>query len=157
MGKLDFLPSMSRQLSSRLISLQLFVRLDYFPNVIEAMVSGTNLDKFELASDQKVMDDCHWMLEKFLNKQLPRPINIKKSKWKTKENFFGSYSYQSLAADRNGILPRDLAKSLVNIDNKPIVLFAGEHTDDQFASNAHGAIRSGRRVADELIKFLAKP
>jgi spermine oxidase len=146
----------SCQLSPRLIDLQLFVRLDAFPNVIEAMVSGKYLDQFELSSDQKVVEDCQWMLEKFLNRKLPRPIDIKKTKWKTKDNFCGSYSYQSLAAHRNGIFPRDLAKSLVNIANKPVVLFSGEHTDDQFASNAHGAIRSGIRVADELIEFLER-
>lgn len=118
------------------------------------MVSGKNLDKFELLDDQTAIDDCTWMMEKFLGRSLPRPISIKKTRWMTKENFWGSYSYQSLDADQNGILPKDLAKSLFNVAFKPQVLFAGEATDSQFSSNAHGAVTSGWRAANELVAYL---
>lgn len=126
------------------------------PNVIEAILAGRNMVAFELFDDKKVIEGCMWLLEKFLGKSLPKPVDMKRTKWLTNPNFYGTYSYQSHLADLNNILPKDLAKSIVNVENKPLVLFAGEATDDKFPSNAHGAITSGWRVADELISFYSK-
>lgn len=111
------------------------------------------MKEFENLDDEKVIADCMWLLEKFLGKSLPKPINIRKTRWLTNKNFYGTYSYQSVDADRGGILPRHLAKSLLNAAYKPVVLFAGEATDDLFPSNAHGAVSSGWRAAEELIAF----
>lgn len=114
------------------------------------------MEKFENLNDKKVIDDCHWLLEKFLAKSLPKPKNMKKTRWLTNDNFYGTYSYQSLAADLNGALPQHLAKTLRNSANKPEVLFAGEATDDKFPSNAHGAVASGWRAAKEVIDYQSR-
>lgn len=50
-------------------------------------------------------------------------------------------------------MPKDLAQSLFNAANKPVILFAGEATDDHFSSNAHGAVSSGLRAAQNIIDF----
>ena len=136
-----------------MISLQNFYRVDRFPHEIEGLIAGKNLAQFELLDDMKVLNDSVWMLEKFLAKPLPRPINIVKTKWLTRDNYYGSYSYRSIAADRNGIIPSHIGQSILNAASKPTVLFAGEATDDAFSSNAHGAVSSGWRVAKELIKY----
>lgn len=137
----------------RLINIRSFIRVDSFPYAIEALLAGKRMDEFELLADQKVIDDCKWLLEKFLGKQLPRLTSMRRTRWLTNSNFFGTYSYQSLSADRNKVLPKDLAESLLNSVNKPIVLFAGEATDYEFPSNAHGAVSSGIRAAKEIIDY----
>lgn len=126
------------------------------PNLIEALIAGKKMTEFENLDDEKVKTDCMWLLEKFLNKKLPVPKAIKKTKWLTKENFFGTYSYQSLEAGKNRIGPRHLAKSITNLKGKPVILFAGEATDDKFPSNAHGAVSSGWRAAREIGKSYYK-
>lgn len=127
--------------------------MDEFPNTIEALLAGRGMAKFENLNDKKVIDDCHWLLEKFLSKTLPRPIYMKKTRWLTNDNFYGTYSYQSLAADKNEILPKHLAQSLLDVRDKPLLLFAGEATDSRFSSNAHGAVSSGWRAAKEIIDY----
>jgi monoamine oxidase len=123
------------------------------PNVLEAILAGKKMAEFELFDDKKVIDGCIWLLEKFLGKSIPQPIAMKRTKWLTNPNFYGTYSYQSHLAGMNNVLPTDLAKSIVNAEKKPLILFAGEATDDKFPSNAHGAITSGWRVADEIITY----
>jgi monoamine oxidase len=111
---------------------------------------------FEKLEDEKVIRDCRWLLEKFLGMRVPRPINMKRTRWLTNSNFYGTYSYLSVDADKNEILPKHLAQSLLNAADKPVILFAGEATDDEFSSNAHGAVNSGWRAAKELIDFQSK-
>jgi monoamine oxidase len=135
------------------VNLRAFIRVDAMPNLLEAEMAGKKMKEYELLEDDKVIDDCMWLLENFLGKPLPDPINIKRTKWLTNPNFLGTYSYQSHPAGLNNILPRDLAKPISNINGKPLILFAGEATDDRFPGNSHGAITSGWRVADEIIEF----
>lgn len=119
-------------------------------------MAGKKMAEFERYDDKKVINDCMWLLEKFLGKALPKPINMERTRWLTNPNFYGTYSYQSFAAGVNEVYPKDLAKSLLNVEDKPLILFAGEATDDKFSSNAHGAVASGWRAANELISYLKK-
>lgn len=47
----------------------------------------------------------------------------------------------------------DLASTLRATNNMPKILFAGEATNSQYPSMAHGAVDSGTRVAEEIINF----
>jgi monoamine oxidase len=140
----------------RLLDLQMFTILDKFPNVLQALLGGPNMRFFETLSDEILIDDCMWMLEKFLKKSLPQPIAMQRTKWLTSENFYGSYSYFSTKAGELNITSKDLATTLYNKELKPEVIFAGEHTDDLYSSNAHGAVRSGYQAANEVIEFYKK-
>lgn len=133
------------------------MRVDKFPNVIEALLAGRLMEEFEKLDDGKATADCMWLLEKFLGRKLPWPKAIRKTRWLTNENFFGTYSYQSVDADRVRVSPRDLGKPLTDIFKRPLILFAGEATDEEFSSNAHGAVSSGWRAAKQLIKFSRRP
>lgn len=137
----------------RLLDIQLFAKLDSFPNVLEALLAGPNMKTFETLSDEQTTYDCMWLLEKFLKKHLKWPINMKRTKWLTNRNFLGSYSYSSMAAQKAGITSKTLSHTLKNSVMKPEVLFAGEHTDEFYPSNAHGAVRSGFKAADEIIDY----
>ncbi|XP_070491248.1 spermine oxidase-like [Chironomus tepperi] len=136
-----------------LLDVQAFAKLDAFPNVLEALLAGRHMKEFETIPDEQIIDDCMWVLEKFLQKQLPRPKSMARTKWLTAHNFMGSYSYNSVNAFKFNVTTKDLQETLYNLKKKPEILFAGEHTDELYSSNAHGAVNSGFRVADELIKY----
>lgn len=47
----------------------------------------------------------------------------------------------------------DLAEPLLDVAKRPVIQFAGEATNKHHYSTVHGAIESGWREADRLIKF----
>lgn len=94
-----------------------------------------------------------WMLEKFLGKSLPRPVNVKKTSWLSNRNFLGAYSYLSMSTEKNKVTPADLGRS-ISAGRRPLILFAGEATDEKFSSYAHGAVASGWRAGDELAAYI---
>lgn len=150
------LPSVNFKLYSRTRDITGFYRVESFPKLFEGLLSGKSQKAFEARSDTELIDDCMWLLEKFLAKKLPRPTSMKRTKWVSNRNFLGTYSFVSVEQERSKTSPRDLAASLKTSSGKPSVLFAGEATNEQFKSYTHGAIASGYRAATELIDFLKK-
>lgn len=131
------------------------MRVDGSTSVIEAIVAGDKLNDFENFDDLKIINDCMWLLEKFLSKPLKPPTNMIRSKWLTHDSFLGSFSYSSLSSTHNSV--QQLAKSVRSKDDKPILLFAGEATDERYQGSVQGAMHSGLRAAQELIDFYQKP
>lgn len=129
------------------------LRINEFPNTLEALVAGKSIAQFEALSDAQLTDDFMWFLEKFIGKPLPRPSTLKRTHWMSNRNFLGSYSYLSMASEINELTPKDLAETLLNAQNEPKILFAGEATDETHSSYSHGAVSSGWRAAKELVKF----
>lgn len=137
-----------------LLDISGFIREDAQPNLIGAYPAGKNVRKFEEISDSQLIDDCMWLLEKFLGKPLPRPIGMRRSHWLTNEYFFGSYSYGSMATQaHNVVMGTDLAETLYDDKGKPILLMAGEATDVKDSGYVHGAVSSGFRAANELVEY----
>lgn len=130
------------------------MHVDENPNLVEVMIAGDKIKQFEMAEDSKLIDDCMWLLEKFMKKSMKRPMNMKRSRWLTNENFLGSYSHPSLTSDTKSI--QNLAEPLFSTDDKLALLFAGEATDETFQGYVHGAMRSGWRAAQELIDYCVK-
>lgn len=133
-----------------------FVIVDAYPNLLEAFTAGRRINEFEALNDTQLINDSMWLLEKFLGKSLPRPKSMKRSKWMTSKNFLGSYSYLSMAAETNKVSPKTLGQSLLNTANKPVILFAGEATDENFSSYSNGAVSSGWKAGNELAAYLKK-
>lgn len=127
------------------------MRVDCQDHLIEALFAGEKMWEFETYDDQKIISDCLWLLEKFLKKSLNPPINMARSKWLTNENFLGAYSYPSLKCESNST--QCLGQPILNEQGKPVVLFGGEATSKDFQGYVHGAMQSGRRVAQEVIDF----
>lgn len=102
----------------------------------------------ENSSNDEIITSCEFIFEKFLHKDVKGKIkNVKTSRWKTDDQFLGTYSYQS--EDDSSITL--LAEPLCDSNGRLKVLFAGEATHEYFFSTVHGAIESGLREAKRLI------
>lgn len=131
-----------------------FIRVDAQPNIISGLVAGRKMKQFEEINDIQLIDDCMWLLEKFLNKSLPRPQNMRRSHWLTNKYFLGSYSFPSMdTQEHNVAVGKDLGESIYNTDKKPVLLFAGEATNEKYSGYVHGAVESGWRVGNEIIDY----
>lgn len=134
-----------------LLGIMSWTKVDAFPYLLEAFVAGPYMKTFETLSDQKIIDDSMWLLEKFLAKKLPKPSLMLRTKWLTDKYFLGSYSFLSYAFEQAKINPNELAKPISKVDGTAFLHFAGEATDETFPSYAHGAVLSGYRAADEVM------
>jgi N1-acetylpolyamine oxidase len=74
------------------------------------------------------------------------------SRWNSNPFVRGSWSYQTVSSAASGVGPADLAAP--EMDGR--LLFAGEATHDSHFSTTHGAVESGWREADRIIKSLKK-
>lgn len=140
-----------------LLAISTFHKVDGFANVIQAFVSGVHLRTFETISDEKLINDTLWLLEKFMGKKLPKLKNMARSRWLTKKNFLGSYTFIGRGFDKFNVGPKDLADPISKLDGVNCLHFAGEATDVVFPSYVQGAVHSGWRVADEIINSSSSP
>jgi len=136
-----------------MLGISAFYIVDEFPNMLEAYLGGPKVDQFEASSDEKIIEDCMWAFEKFLGKSLPKPKAMKRTQWLSNENFLGTYAYPSMDAEKAGIEIKDLAESIKNEQGEPVLLFAGDATDEKYPGNTHAGVRSGFRTADEIISL----
>lgn len=123
------------------------------PNVLQAFICPKSLLSFEKLESKKLVDNFMWALEKFLGKALPKPIDMRRTRWLTSRNFLGTSSFYSIESERQDVTPNDLAEPLRDAEGKPIVLFAGEATHEKFSGNSHGAVESGWRAAQEILDY----
>lgn len=79
-------------------------------------------------------------------------IIVARSKWATNKHFLGSYSHRSVNTEKSNVDDMDLANPLKNSAGKDVVLFAGEATNAHRYGCVHGAIETGWREADRLLK-----
>lgn len=100
----------------------------------------------ETMTDAQVIDEIMSHLKDIYGSKIPNPTNMLRTKWQSNENAFGAYSYTAVGTEMQHF--DDLAKE---IDNK--VFFAGEHTEIDYFSTAHGAYLSGIREADKIIEL----
>lgn len=131
-----------------------FDRVDAFPYLIEIFYAGENVETFEKISDDKLVSDVMWVLEKFLSKKLAAPTRMIRTRWQSNKNFLGSYSFNSVDAEKNFASAEILRQPLKDASGKPKILFAGEATHLKYSSYAHGAVASGwdagKYLADNL-------
>lgn len=139
-----------------LTGIMTFNRVDAFPELLEAFFAGPLMSSFENFSDTKILEDCVWLLEKFLSRKLPAASLVNRTKWLTHDKFRGAYSYISYASETPDppVGPSDLAEPIEKDESgRPFVHFAGEATNDVYPSYAHGAVLSGYRAAIEAMKI----
>ncbi|XP_055705858.1 spermine oxidase isoform X2 [Phlebotomus papatasi] len=133
-----------------------FYVVDYQPNVLCGWISGVKARKMERDTDENVKRGVMYLLNKFLKKNIPEPVAVRRSQWYSNPNFRGSYSFRSITTDLLNTSPDDLAKPLTNSLGTPVVCFAGEATHPHYYSTVHGAIESGWREAQRLIDLYKK-
>ncbi|KAJ8686785.1 hypothetical protein QAD02_022579 [Eretmocerus hayati] len=132
-----------------------FFTVDHQPRLLSGWLVGPNAKYVETLDDQKVMNEFHFILDKFLGHvyDIPRPQTIIRSKWFSDKHFRGSYTFRSMLTERLAVDYKDLMEPIKGNKNTPMILFAGEATHEHYYSTVHGAVESGYREADRLIDF----
>ncbi|MBL7827958.1 MAG: FAD-dependent oxidoreductase [Saprospiraceae bacterium] len=128
-------------------------KFNYFVNVKKFHPSANALMTFayadegrqtELMSDTQVIDQIMAHLRDMYGNNIPNPTAMLRTKWASNENTFGAYSFTAVGTEMRHF--EDLAQE---VDNK--LFFAGEHTEVDYFSTAHGAYLSGLREADKIV------
>jgi monoamine oxidase len=101
----------------------------------------------ETMSDSQVIAEIMNHLRDIYGKNIPNPTKMLRTKWQSNENAFGAYSYTAIGTEMQHF--DDLA---AEVNNR--LFFAGEHTEKDYFSTAHGAYLSGRREADKIIQLI---
>lgn len=81
------------------------------------------------------------------------PCFLSRTKWATNRWERGAYSYRSVYSEEKGSTADALATPLIDDDGFPLVCFAGEATSTHYHASVHGAMDSGIREAERLIKL----
>ena len=130
-------------------------KFNYFVNVkkihptVNALMTFAYADygrQTEGMADAQVIDDIMVHLRDIYGTNIPNPTNMLRTKWATNEHALGAYSFTAVGTEMRHF--EDLAKE---VDNK--LFFAGEHTETDYFSTAHGAYLSGIREADKIIEL----
>ncbi|MEZ4909356.1 MAG: FAD-dependent oxidoreductase [Saprospiraceae bacterium] len=128
-------------------------KFNYFVNVkkyqpnVNALMTFAYADyarQSEQMSDTQIINDIMAHLRDIYGSNIPNPRQMLRTKWNSNENTLGSYSYTAVGSKMSHF--SDLAKS---VNNK--IFFAGEHTNIDYFSTAHGAYLSGIREASKII------
>ncbi|XP_063814679.1 peroxisomal N(1)-acetyl-spermine/spermidine oxidase-like isoform X2 [Pseudophryne corroboree] len=123
-------------------------------HVLCGFIAGEESEYMETLSDEEILTTMTALLRQFTgNPNLPPPISILRSQWYSQPYTCGSYSHVAVGSTGKDI---DILAEPLPTDKdalKPLqVLFAGEATERNFYSTTHGALMSGRREAQRLIR-----
>ncbi|CAH0725070.1 unnamed protein product, partial [Brenthis ino] len=127
--------------------------IEYHPNVLLAWIYGEAAEKMEKKSVEEVKAGINKLLDVVFKKKFNvSPVkSVVRSQWASNPLARGSYSYRSVATERNGGSAVALSEPL-QLGDFPVVCFAGEATSHHRHAAVHGAVESGFREADRLIR-----
>jgi len=126
-----------------------FVNVKKFNPSVNALMTFAYADyarQTETMTDAQIIGEVMSHLKDIYGTSIPNPTNLLRTKWQTNENAFGAYSYTAVGTEMKHF--EDLAAT---INNK--LFFAGEHTEVDYFSTAHGAYLSGLREANKIINL----
>lgn len=127
------------------------------PNFLLSWIGGKGARDMEHYNETDIGAACLQIFRLFVpDKQPPKLVSVSRSTWATDPYIKGAYSYLSI--DSQGQNMDDLWDPVCihDPDSKriiPRILFAGEATAEDMYSTAHGAIISGWREANRLMKL----
>ncbi|XP_015262677.1 PREDICTED: peroxisomal N(1)-acetyl-spermine/spermidine oxidase [Gekko japonicus] len=126
-----------------------------YGHVLCAFIAGEEAEFMETLTDAEVLGDLTQMLRRVTgDPRLAPPKNILRSRWRREPYTRGSYSYVAVGSSGDDIDALALPLPEEALDPKALqVLFAGEATHRTFYSTTHGALLSGWREADRLIRL----
>lgn len=128
-------------------------RVSYQPNILCGFIFGESARQMEKLDNSTVLEGIMILFEKFLRKGYTEPKRILTTTWFSDPHVRGGYSFRSLITDEYKTSARKLAEPLIDSRGKPAVLFAGEATSDHQFSTVHGAVESGLREAERVMKI----
>ncbi|XP_072025889.1 spermine oxidase-like [Amphiura filiformis] len=132
--------------------LNTFYQSQHSPNVLVAWLSGNEARQMETLPEEEIIQKCTDILQNiFSDCSIPKPKSMLRTQWYTNPHFRGSYSYMSVGSEGADI---DILAEPITANGRPVILFAGEATHRYFYSTTHGAMLSGQREADSILKNL---
>lgn len=122
-------------------------------SVLVGWLSGKEALYMESLTEDQIAEDLVEVLKKFLQKDhIPSPSKIIRTRWGNNSSTRGSYSFIKVGASMTDI--DLLAEPLTDSETeKPQVMFGGEATHECHYSTTHGALLSGMREANRIIKL----
>ncbi|XP_069942539.1 uncharacterized protein [Cherax quadricarinatus] len=126
------------------------------PDMLCGWITGPAALVMEQISEEEVAQRCVAQLRRLLSNkfQIPDAVFCKRSSWGSNPWIRGAYSFRSMKTEAMGVKAADLAQPLLDSNNVPLVCFAGEATHNCYYGTVHGALETGWREADTLIKHL---
>lgn len=130
-------------------------KFNYFVNVKKVNPAANALMTFayadyarttETMTDAQVTDEIMTHLRDMYGSGIPNPTNLLRTKWASNEHAFGAYSFTAVGSEMRHF--EDLA---AEVNDK--LFFAGEHTELDYYSTAHGAYLSGLREAQKIVEL----
>lgn len=124
-----------------------FVNVKKFHPSVNALMTFAYADyarQTETMADAQIIDAIMAHLRDIYGNNIPDPSNMLRTKWGSNENAYGAYAFTAVETEMRHF--EDLAAS---VGNK--LFFAGEHTEVDYFSTAHGAYLSGLREAQKII------
>lgn len=127
-------------------------KFNYFVNMkrcdpsVNALMTFAYADyarQTETMTDAQVTGAIMAHLRDIYGSATPNPRHLLRTKWQSNPNAFGAYAYTSVDTQME-----DFDRLADPINNK--VFFAGEHTEADYFSTAHGAYLSGMREANRI-------
>lgn len=97
----------------------------------------------EAWTDQQIVSSAMQTLKTLYGTAIPDPVDYQITRWASDPFALGSYSYNAVGSTPS--MRKELAKPLANT-----VFFAGEASEANYFSTAHGAYLSGLRAAKEM-------
>uniref|UniRef100_A0ACB8F7K8 Uncharacterized protein n=1 Tax=Sphaerodactylus townsendi TaxID=933632 RepID=A0ACB8F7K8_9SAUR len=135
--------------------MKMFLLPHRYGHVLCGFIAGEEAEFMETLTDAEVLTALTQMLQRITgNPQLAPPKKMLRSRWHSEPLTRGSYSYVAVGSsgDDIDVLARPLPEEASD-PTPPQVLFAGEATHRTFYSTTHGALLSGWREADRLIRL----
>lgn len=112
--------------------------------------AGAQAVEIERLSDADTVAAAHEALTQMFGTWFPRPVAAQLTRWGQDALAFGSYSF-------NGVGSRARTRrALAGTDWEGALVFAGEAASPRYFGTAHGAIRSGRKAACQMLKLLGR-
>ncbi|MBN8681189.1 MAG: FAD-dependent oxidoreductase [Chitinophagales bacterium] len=130
-------------------------KFNYFVNVrkfhpsVNALMTFAYADyarQTETMLDAEIIYEVMKHLRDIYGSSIPDPVDFLRTRWNSNENSFGAYSYTAVGTEMRHF--DDLAAA---VQDK--LFFAGEHTEIDYFSTAHGAYLSGLREAEKIIEL----
>lgn len=115
--------------------------------IVGAWVCGELARALEQANDMEAVTAARDGLSRLIGEPLPEPVGAFVTRWHRSPLAHGAYAHVPVGA--SGRLHDVLAEPVGDR-----LYWAGEATDRRFPSTVHGAFRSGRRAARELLHGL---
>ncbi|KJH44580.1 hypothetical protein DICVIV_09400 [Dictyocaulus viviparus] len=137
-------------------SFPMFQPLHWNNKILVAWVSGKGPSLVSGLSDRELIEGLTSHLREALgDRTIPTPVKIFRHNWITDPLVGGSYSYLTPRATK--FVP-DIFKTMaepVNINSRPIICFAGEHTHATMYQTTIGAYESGEREAYRILEYIS--